>query len=197
MTRPGPAIRSSQDAGPPLYLVAVDAPRPSWLRSAAPSHPDTALRLTAIALLLRPMGQWFVRPAILGAAALLLISPRALRMPAIWLGLAFAVAVRMADDWPLADNHIYLLAYWCSRLRCRCVRRSRWRREGRSIRHAAVVSSTRMPQVDSAADVLSRHVRVCASRGIRLAAARDGRGADWAGWLLDVSGRSSNNAVSI
>ena len=84
----------------------------SWLRSAAPTHLDTALRLTAIALLLRPMGQWFVRPAILGAAALLLISPRALRTPVVWLGIAIAVAVRVADDWPLADNHIYLLAYW-------------------------------------------------------------------------------------
>jgi hypothetical protein len=84
----------------------------SWLRSAAPTHLDTALRLTAIALLLRPMGQWSVRPVILGAAALLLIWPRALRMPAIWLGMAIAIAVRVADDWPLADNHIYLLAYW-------------------------------------------------------------------------------------
>src|SRR5262245_62998649 len=110
MRRASSAISSRQDAGPPLYLVALDAPRPSWLRGAAPSHLDTALRLTAIALLLRPMGQWFVRPAILGAAALLLISPRALRTPAIWLGLAGAVAVRIADDWPLADNHIYLLA---------------------------------------------------------------------------------------
>ena len=114
-----PAIRRSLDTIPrsphaidPLRLVAAQPARPSWLRSAAPSHLDTALRLTAIALLLRPMGQWFVRPAILGAAALLLISPRALRMPAIWLALAFAVAVRIADDWPLADNHIYLLAYW-------------------------------------------------------------------------------------
>ena len=84
----------------------------SWLTSAAPTHLDTALRLTAIALLLRPMGQWFVRPAILGAAALLLISPRALRTPVVWLGIAIAVAIRVADDWPLADNHIYLLAYW-------------------------------------------------------------------------------------
>jgi hypothetical protein len=84
----------------------------SWLRSAAPTPLDTALRLTAIALLLRPTGQWFVRPAILGAAALLLISPRALRTPVVWLGIAIAIAIRVADDWPLADNHIYLLAYW-------------------------------------------------------------------------------------
>jgi hypothetical protein len=76
------------------------------------TFPDVALRLTAIALLLRPMGPWYVRPAILAAAAVMLISPRALRMPAIWAGLALAIAVRIASDWPLADNHIYLLDYW-------------------------------------------------------------------------------------
>jgi hypothetical protein len=107
-------MHAARDWPSQLELVPriADPPRASWLRSAAPSHLDTALRLTAIALLLRPMGPWFVRPAVLGAAALLLISPRALRMPAIWLGLAVATAVRIADDWPLADNHIYLLAYW-------------------------------------------------------------------------------------
>jgi hypothetical protein len=71
-----------------------------------------SLRLTAIALLLRPMGPWFVKPAILAAAAVVLISPRALRTPAVWAGIAALIAVRIADDWPLADNHIYLLAYW-------------------------------------------------------------------------------------
>jgi hypothetical protein len=74
---------------------------------------DTPLRLTAIALLLRPMGPWFVRPAILAAAALALISPRALRAPALWIAVALLTTVRIAADWPLADNHIYLLAYWC------------------------------------------------------------------------------------
>ena len=73
---------------------------------------DLALRLTAIALLLRPMGPWFVRPAVLAAAALVLISPRALRTPVIWAAVAALVGVRIAADWPLADNHIYLLAYW-------------------------------------------------------------------------------------
>jgi hypothetical protein len=74
---------------------------------------DTPLRLTAIALLLRPTGPWFVRPAILAAAALVLISPRALRWPLLWSAVALFIGVRIADDWPLADNHIYLLAYWC------------------------------------------------------------------------------------
>jgi hypothetical protein len=81
--------------------------------SACPSHLDTSLRLTAIALLLRPMGPWFVRPGILAAAAVALIWPRALRTPALWAGVAVLIAIRIADDWPLADNHIYLLAYWC------------------------------------------------------------------------------------
>ncbi len=82
--------------------------------SAAPCPPylEIPLRLTAIALLLRPIGPWFVRPVILAAAAIVLISPRALRTPAVWAGVATLVAVRIADDWPLADNHIYLLAYW-------------------------------------------------------------------------------------
>jgi hypothetical protein len=92
-----------------MAVVRETAPSP-----VAPdyAHLETALQLTAIALLLSPMGPWFVRPAVLGAAALCLISPRVLRMPAIWVGLALAIALRIAEDWPLADNHIYLLVYW-------------------------------------------------------------------------------------
>jgi hypothetical protein len=73
----------------------------------------TALRLTAIALLLRPMGPWYCRALILGLAAAVLVWPGALRRPSIWLTLAVAIAIRIGSDWPLADNHIYLLAYWC------------------------------------------------------------------------------------
>ena len=84
-----------------------------WLEDAGcPAHLETALRLTAIALLLRPMGPWFVRPVILGLAALVLVSPRLLRTPAVWAAAAALVALRNADDWPLADNHIYLIVYW-------------------------------------------------------------------------------------
>jgi len=73
---------------------------------------DTALRLTAIALLLRPMGGWFVRPAILAAAVLMLVFPRVLRQPIVWGGVAVLTAIRISGDWPLSDNHIYLLCYW-------------------------------------------------------------------------------------
>lgn len=84
-----------------------------WFGAAAcPPHLETPLRLTAIALLLRPMGPWYVRPAVLAGAALVLISPRALRTPAMWAAMAALVGMRIAADWPLADNHIYLLGYW-------------------------------------------------------------------------------------
>ena len=75
-------------------------------------HFDTALRLTAIALLLRPMGPWFVRPVILAAAVLVLIFPKALRQWQVWGALAVLTGIRIVHDWPLADNHIYLLGYW-------------------------------------------------------------------------------------
>ena len=58
------------------------------------------------------MGPWFVRPAILAAAVVILIFPRALRSPLVWGAVALLTAVRIAEDWPLADNHIYLLLYW-------------------------------------------------------------------------------------
>ncbi len=83
------------------------------LRGTDGSPVATALRLTAITLLLRPMGPWFVLPVLLATAALVLIYPRLLNTPAVWLGLAIGIGLRIADDWPLADNHIYLLAYWC------------------------------------------------------------------------------------
>ena len=93
----------------------------AWFNDARRGRPDlaseqsaieTALRLTAITLLLRPMGPWFVLPLVLAGAALVLISPRVLYTPAVWLGVAAAIGLRIADDWPLADNHIYLFAYW-------------------------------------------------------------------------------------
>lgn len=72
-----------------------------------------ALRLTALTLLLRPMGPWTVRPLILLCAGVALLSPRALLRPLTWYALAAFIALRIAADWPVPDNHIYLLAYWC------------------------------------------------------------------------------------
>jgi hypothetical protein len=59
------------------------------------------------------MGPWYVRAPLLLLSMLGLVSGPWLRAPALWLTLAFLVAVRLYTDWPLPDNHIYLLAYWC------------------------------------------------------------------------------------
>jgi hypothetical protein len=72
-----------------------------------------ALRVTAVLLLLRPVGPWFVQPAILMGAGTALIVPAVLRSPALWFGQAVLLAAAIGFDWPLDDNHIYLLAYWC------------------------------------------------------------------------------------
>jgi hypothetical protein len=36
-----------------------------------------------------------------------------LRWPGLWIALACLTGVRVALDWSLADNHAYLLCYWC------------------------------------------------------------------------------------
>ncbi len=70
------------------------------------------LRLTLVALLLRPVGGE-LRPLFVLIAAVGLLSPTQLRRPGIWAVLAALATVRVLLDWPLPDNHAYLLAYWC------------------------------------------------------------------------------------
>jgi hypothetical protein len=74
---------------------------------------DLALRLTLLDLLLRPIGDWSLRPIILALAAAGLLIPSWLRRPALWFALAVLTALRVWMDWPLADNHAYLISYWC------------------------------------------------------------------------------------
>jgi hypothetical protein len=75
--------------------------------------PDSVLTLTAIILLLRPLDVWWVAPFVLAAACLSLVLRPVRRAPLIWFLVALLVAVRIVVVWPLSDNHIYLLAYWC------------------------------------------------------------------------------------
>ncbi len=74
---------------------------------------DLALRLTLLALLLRPIGNWMIRPLILSLAALGVVLPGLLRKPWLWLTLAVLTGLRVVLDWQLANNHAYLLCYWC------------------------------------------------------------------------------------
>ena len=71
------------------------------------------LRLALVTLVLHPIGTGLVRPAVTGLALAGLLVPRALGWPAFWLGLAGLCGLRVALDWPLSDNHAYLLAYFC------------------------------------------------------------------------------------
>ena len=75
--------------------------------------PDSVLTLTAIILLLRPLDVWWVAPFVLAAACLSLILRSVRRAPLTWVVVAVLVAIRVVYVWPLSDNHIYLLAYWC------------------------------------------------------------------------------------
>jgi hypothetical protein len=86
----------------------------SWITPASElSGWDVLLRLTLIELLLRPGGPWGILPFVLVMSCAGLIFTKALRAPILWFGLFVLTGVRIFADWPLPDNHIYLLAYWC------------------------------------------------------------------------------------
>jgi len=74
---------------------------------------DLALRLTLLDLLLQPVGEPGIRFVLLTGSGLGLLFPRLLRSPPLWWGATILLAVRVVGDWPLADNHSYLLCYWC------------------------------------------------------------------------------------
>jgi hypothetical protein len=75
--------------------------------------PLLAARLTLATLLLAPIGAWLVRPAVAVLAVAGLVVPALARSRALWLALAALAALRVAADWPMSDNHGYLLAVWC------------------------------------------------------------------------------------
>jgi len=89
-----------------------------WTRLLRPAPdgdgvPDSVLTLTAIILLLRPLDVWWLAPVVLAAACLSLAVRSLRRRPITWLVVAALVAVRIVVVWPLSDNHVYLLGYWC------------------------------------------------------------------------------------
>jgi hypothetical protein len=74
---------------------------------------DLALRLTLLCLLLRPIGYGWERPAFMMAATAGLLLRRVRRHPGFWIFVTLVATVRVLRLWPLADNHAYLLVYWC------------------------------------------------------------------------------------
>jgi hypothetical protein len=78
-----------------------------------PEYLDLVLRLTLLEVLMRPLGFWAIRASLLLVALLGLLIPKVLRAPLTWLLLSALIAWELIDAWPLPDNHIYLLCYWC------------------------------------------------------------------------------------
>ncbi|MEO6027854.1 MAG: hypothetical protein ABIR79_13395 [Candidatus Binatia bacterium] len=101
---------STPDATAPPTAPAARRP-PAWLEDLDAT--DLSLRLTLLTLLLRPVGSPGIRVAILALATFGLTVPSRLRHPALWATLAALTSIRVLLDWSLADNHAYLLAYWC------------------------------------------------------------------------------------
>jgi hypothetical protein len=85
----------------------------SRLTIAALRDSTLPLRLTLLVLVLRPPGDGPIKAATWLAAGAALVFPALLTSARTWFILAALVIARIATDWPLADNHIYLLAYWC------------------------------------------------------------------------------------
>ena len=86
----------------------------SWIAPSSDTGQwDVLLRLTLIELLLRPGGPWGILPFVLVLSCAGLIFTPVLRSPALWIALFLMIGARIFVDWPIPDNHIYLLAYWC------------------------------------------------------------------------------------
>ncbi len=71
------------------------------------------LRLTLLVLVLRPPGDGSLKAATWLVAGAALVFPSLALSARAWFALTALVVARIVFDWPLADNHIYLLAYWC------------------------------------------------------------------------------------
>lgn len=69
------------------------------------------LRLFLLGLLLRPIGPWWVRGPLLALAVVGLVDRRTLSRPVLWSAVTALLTARVIADWPLPDNHSYLLAY--------------------------------------------------------------------------------------
>ena len=85
---------------------------------------EIAAQFTLLTLLFAQVGNAFTRPFILLIAAISILLPHGYRQPHIWLALCFFTSFRVFYEWPMADNHAYLLALWCMTLSIACFSQS-------------------------------------------------------------------------
>jgi hypothetical protein len=89
----------------------------AWLDEVrAWSGEELAARLTFLTLLFSPIGDWYVSPVVQVFSAIGLLFRNLWRSAWLWLVLTLLAALRVYQDWPMADNHAYLLVYWCAAL---------------------------------------------------------------------------------
>jgi len=70
---------------------------------------ELSIQLTLLTLVLTQVG----RPLILSLAAIGLLSNRFCKHPLLWFSIFLLTGFRVFDQWPMADNHAYLLSLWC------------------------------------------------------------------------------------
>lgn len=68
---------------------------------------------TLLILLLSPIGSGFVAPAVLLLAGAGLLVPGLRARSDFWWTVAALALLRVVLDWPMSDNHAYLLSLWC------------------------------------------------------------------------------------
>ena len=88
----------------------IDGVRRGLRSVAAMSRVDLALRLTLLDLLLRPVGDWTIRPFVLALAGTGLLFPGVLRKPALWWLLALLTGARDSTIASMKLKHIDLIS---------------------------------------------------------------------------------------
>lgn len=92
--------------------MAVEA-QDSVATSLLPCRFDLGLAATMACLLFAPVGAPNIRPLGLMLLGAMILYPALRRHSGIWIALTLIAAWRVISNWPVTDNHAYLLAYWC------------------------------------------------------------------------------------
>jgi len=74
---------------------------------------ELSTQFTLLTLLFSQVGNAYTRPFILSLAAIGLLSDQCRKQSTLWFSLFLLTGFRVIDQWPMADNHAYLLSLWC------------------------------------------------------------------------------------
>jgi len=69
-------------------------------------------QFTLLTLLFTQVGNSFSRPFIMMIAAVAIVLPQGYRQTPLWMLICFFTGFRVFYEWPMVDNHAYLLALW-------------------------------------------------------------------------------------